>query len=75
MILSCILTLAVCASIHVELLTSLFVRGIICCILPNVIYYLLFRNSEEYAQTLALVNSMTKGKLAPALKILGMKEN
>lgn len=74
-ILSCVLTLAVCASIHIELLTSLFVRGIICCILPNAVYYLIFRNSEEYAQTLVLVNSMTKGKLAPALKILGMKEN
>ena len=71
----CAATLAVCSLIQAQLLPTLLLRAVVCCILPNLAFYALFKNTKEYAQTLVLANSMTKGKLVSLLKILGMKEN
>lgn len=71
----CIVTYVVCGLIHAQLLPTLLIRAAICCLLPNLAFYALFKNTKEYSQTLVLANSMTKGKLASLLKILGMKEN
>ncbi len=68
------LTYWVCCTISMPLIPTLMVRALICCILPNVMLYLLFRNTTEYSQSLILANVMTKGKLAPLFKILGLRE-
>lgn len=74
-VLICAVTFAACSCIHAQPLSTLLLRTSICCILPNLTFILLFRRSNEYNQTLALVNTMAKGKLTHFFKILGMKEN
>lgn len=71
----CAVTFAACQSIRASLLPTLLIRVVICCAVPNLAFYLMFRHSDEFAQTLVLVNTMTKGKLAPLFRILGMRGN
>lgn len=67
------ITWFVCRCITIRLIPTLLIRGMICCILPNALFILLFKRSWEYAQTLSLVNSMTKGRITRILKRMGMK--
>ena len=66
-------TWKVCSFIQIQLIPTLLLRGVICCILPNALFILCYRNSAEYLQTLSLANSMTNGKLALVLRLIGMK--
>ena len=45
----------------------------ICIIVPNVIYFLVFRKTYEYNQALHLLNNMTKGKINKVLVKMGMR--
>ena len=67
------ITWQVCRHIQIHLIPTLLLRGGICCILPNALFILCFRNSTEYSQTLSLANTMTKGKFALVLRLIGMK--
>lgn len=71
-LISCIVTYFICSKISISLVPMILVRGLICVIVPNLIYYLLFKNSEEYKETLLLVEKMTKGKMNKVLVKLGM---
>lgn len=42
---------------------TFFVRLIICCIVPNVIFILLYYRTVEFKQVLQLANRITKGKI------------
>ena len=72
-VLSCIVTYFICNNIHFGLISTLISRGVICIIVPNLIFFLVYRNNKEYMQTLVLVNNMTQGKFASILKVLGLK--
>ncbi|MGN0151049.1 MAG: oligosaccharide flippase family protein [Wujia sp.] len=71
---SCIVTYFICSQISLGLISTILVRGAVCIIVPNLIYYIAYRNRAEYQQSLILVNKMTKGKLKIILMKVGMKE-
>lgn len=73
-LISCIVTYAICAIINFGLLTTLIVRGIVCVVIPNVIYLAAYKKKMEFKDSLALVNKMTKGKLKGLFYKLGMTE-
>lgn len=72
-LLSCIVTYFICSRFSIGLVPTILVRGVICIIVPNLIYYLTFTNTEEYRLTLQLVDKMTKGKMNKVLLKLGME--
>lgn len=71
-LLSCMVTYFICSRFSIGLLPTILLRGVICIIVPNLIYYLTFRKTKEYRQTLQLVDKMTKGKMNKVLYKLGM---
>ncbi|MGN0395199.1 MAG: polysaccharide biosynthesis protein [Coprococcus sp.] len=72
-LISCIVTYFICSRFIIGLIPTILVRGLICLIVPNLIYYLTFRKTEEFRQTLQLVDKMTKGKMNKVLVKLGME--
>ena len=73
-VMSCMITYFICSLIKIENdIAVIIVRGIICCVVPNLIFLCFYRRSNEYLQSLILVNKMTKGKITKILCYLGMK--
>lgn len=70
---SCVVCYVVCTFIDFGLVLTIIVRGMICCLIPNLIYFLFYRNTQEYQDSLVLANNMTKGKFSRGLRKLGMK--
>ena len=70
---SCIVTYFICSRINIGSIPTILIRGVICMIAPNAIYYLAFRKTDEYNQSLHLANNMTKGKINKVLVKLGMR--
>lgn len=71
-LISCVVTYFICSRFSIGLIPTILVRGVICLIVPNLIYYLAFRNTEVFQQSLQLVDKMTKGKINKVLVKLGM---
>lgn len=71
---SCVTTYFVCSQINVGIIATLVIRGGVCVIFPNLIYLFAYHKKMEFADSLLLVNKMTKGKLQGFLIKLGMKE-
>lgn len=71
-LISCIATYFICLMFSFRPIFTILVRGLVCIIVPNMIYYLLFRKTEEYGQMLQLVDKITKGKINKVLVKLGM---
>ena len=59
----CVATYWLCSLVPLERWPLLIVRGIICCIVPNLIFFGVYPALPEYRESLALVDKMTKGKL------------
>lgn len=60
---SCIGTYFICSKIKLGLISTLLIRGIMCVVIPNVIYFFAYRGMTEFKESLLLINKMTKGKL------------
>lgn len=73
-LISCVATYFVCSQINIGLISTLVIRGLICVILPNLIYLLAYYKRIEFAEALLLANKITKGKMRSILTKLGMKE-
>ena len=71
-LISCTVTYLICSRISIGLVPTILIRGVICMIVPNAIYFLVFRKTEEYNQALHLADNMTKGKINKVLVKLGM---
>lgn len=69
----CTISIFICNLINFGNWTTLILRMIICLTIPNFLFFLAYRKTNEYNQTLYLANNMTKGKIAGILKKLGMK--
>ena len=65
---SCTVTYLICLPIQQEKWILLILRGIICCIVPNLIYWLFYHKTQEFKESLLLLDKMTKGKLRRFLK-------
>ncbi|MGN0319263.1 MAG: lipopolysaccharide biosynthesis protein [Lachnospira sp.] len=72
---SCGVTYFICFWISMGLITTLLIKGTICLIIPNVIFFLVYRKNDEFQQSIILLNKMTRGKTKKIFTILGMREN
>lgn len=60
---SWILTYRVCMLVDFSDFLNLIIRGVICCIIPNGIYFVFARKTAEFYRSVCLADKMTKGKL------------
>ena len=59
----CAITYFICSYVQMALWMTLIIRGIICLVIPNIIFLLIYHKQKEFVQSLLLLDSMTKGKL------------
>ena len=69
---SCVICYVFCSFINFGLVPTILVRGIVCCLVPNYIYFLIYRKTKVYKSSLDLVNNMTKGRFSEVLRKVGM---
>lgn len=62
-IIACIASVIVCDFINFGLLATLIIRFIICLIVPNLIFLIVYVRKSEFKQSVQLVNKMLHGKL------------
>lgn len=60
---ACSITYFACSFVHLTKWPELIIKGIICCIIPNVVFFVAYRKMPEFTQSMQLVDNMTKGKL------------
>ena len=71
--LSCVITIFVCRYLTFESnILTLVLRGVICLVLPNLLYFIIYRKTEVFKQVLILADNITNRKLHKYLKKLGM---
>lgn len=59
---SCLLCGAVCSFVEFAPWVTLMVRLMLCCLIPNVFYLILYRKTPEFQQCMQLLDRMTKYK-------------
>lgn len=69
-ILSCSITYYICTLIHFSNLLELILKGVVCCILPNIIFFFVYKKMPEFKQTVQLADKITKKKLSLENRIL-----
>lgn len=62
-IIACFSSVIVCDFINFGLWTTLIVRGIVCLIIPNIVFLIVYCRKDEFKQSVLLVNKMLHGKL------------
>ncbi len=62
-VLACVASGVICNFVNLGLWTTLTIRLIICCIVPNIIFLAMYHGLPEFKQSIVLVDKMTKGKL------------
>ncbi|MDD6467369.1 MAG: polysaccharide biosynthesis protein [Erysipelotrichaceae bacterium] len=65
----CVSTYYVCLFVTFDSYLELICKLLICCVIPNVIYFVVYYRKEEFKDTLVLLNKMTGGKLSFVLAI------
>lgn len=60
---SCVICYFICQLFTFNKWATLIVRAIICCVIPNVIYFTIYRRTVEFKQCIQLIDNITKGKL------------
>lgn len=62
-------TYFICSFVNMEPMLTLIVRLVICAIIPNIIFLVLYRRTTEFKMAMQLFDKMTKGKI-PFIKKL-----
>lgn len=62
-VISCVITYLTVCFLDVGLIWSLIIRLVICIIIPNAIFFIFFRKTNEFKQSVLLIDNMTKGKI------------
>lgn len=66
-----VLTQIICDKIvFTNLWCTIFVRGMFCAVMVNGLYYLMYRKTAEFKQSIVILNKLTKGKIAGVLNKL-----
>lgn len=66
----CVLSYLVCLQLpNMSRWMILFVRAIICCIIPNVLYFIVYHRKQEFKESIKLFDKMTKGKISVLKKL------
>lgn len=67
---NCFVCYFVCSFVKMGLVATLFVRGIICCFISNLLFFLFYKNKAEFWQSVNLLNNITKGKAQKIIDLL-----
>lgn len=60
----CVLTYFICLFVKVSSLSlTVIIRGIICVIVPNIIFFVVYHGQIEFKESVVLFDNMTRGKL------------
>lgn len=62
-VVGCVVCYAVSIIVNLSAFGNLLYRAVICCILPNLIYFAAFRKTVEFAQCVQLIDKLTKNKI------------
>lgn len=62
-VISCIACYIVSIAVNFSTFGNLVYRAVICCILPNMIYFMFYHKTVEFVQCVQLIDKMTKNKL------------
>ena len=57
------ITYFLCSLINLSDFLTLIIRGIVCLIVPNILFFIVYFRSDEFKQCVILFNRLTKGKL------------
>lgn len=68
-VVACSITAVVCHLVPLSGWAALLVRGAICCVLPNVLFLIVYRKTAEFRRMVTLADKMTKGKLGLARRM------
>lgn len=75
-IIGCIVTTLICSFVNIGLIPTIIIRLVICILIPNLINIVVFRNQDEWVETLDLVNNMTGYRFSGIIdKILSRKSS
>lgn len=67
-IIGCLVTLWLCTWIPLDGIVLVMTRAVVCCIVPNVLYWVWFRKKPEFHHALHLVDVMLNGTISKLLK-------
>lgn len=67
---SCAVCVFVCSFVTFSPWVTLILRAMVCCVIPNVIYLVIYRKTPEFRQCLQLVDRMTRQKLKLEKRLL-----
>lgn len=59
-LINCISTYMACSFIQMNKLLTIVVRGIICCVLPNIIYFIVYCKTPEFKESIELANKLIR---------------
>lgn len=66
----CVLTYLLCLQLPImSKWMILIIRAIICCIIPNVIYFVVYIKKQEFKDSIKLFDKITKGKISILKKL------
>ena len=67
---SCVVCTLVCSLINLSGWLTIIIRLLICCIIPNLIFFVVFFKTKEFRGALNIIDRMTKNKLRLTQRIL-----
>lgn len=68
-VISTVVTVFICNFVNYNPWITFVLRGIICFIVPNMIFLFVYKNTKEFKDTLLLVDKVTHGKLKKIIKV------
>lgn len=71
----CSVTYIICNFINLNLVATIALRLIICCVIPNICYILLFGRADEFKQIIAMADGIIGGRFLAVHKVLDKLKN
>ena len=66
----CSVTYAVCSLIKENIVATIALRLVMCCVIPNIFYVVLFNRKEEFKQVIAIADSIIGRKIPVVHRVL-----
>ena len=68
-VLSAAVTVCICNFVKYNPWLTIIIRGVICLIVPNIVFLIVYKNTKEFKSTVLLVDKMTHEKLKKIIKV------
>ena len=69
------ITYGLCSLIHLPLVPTIIVRGILCLVVPNILFLLIYRNSSDFQTALAFIKEkFLKNRFQKFVNFLGKEQ-